>query len=97
MSGFEIRVGGGRPTGEMVAQLACCVLVSTASSSTTGLLLNLVGGQQTGEMGFATVTDWKFFSGERNPLDSNVLGAVASFLEPFGGHLSPKVDKIFKK
>ena len=26
-----------------------------------------------------------------------ILGAVCSFLEPFCGHLSPKVDKIFQK
>jgi len=27
---------------------------------------------------------------------SLVLGAIASFLELFGGHFSPKIDKIVK-
>ena len=28
---------------------------------------------------------------------SVVLGAIVSFFEPFGGHLSPQVDQIFQK
>jgi hypothetical protein len=31
------------------------------------------------------------------PYPRVVLGAIGSFLEPFRGHLSPKVIKIFKK
>ena len=31
------------------------------------------------------------------PYPKLVLGAVSSFLEPFRGHLSPKVIQIFKK
>ena len=30
------------------------------------------------------------------PYPKEVLGAVRTFLEPFRGHLSPKVIKIFK-
>lgn len=36
-----------------------------------GEVLRLVGGRQTGEMGFATVTDWEYYGGQRNPLDLN--------------------------
>ena len=26
-----------------------------------------------------------------------VLGAISSFLEPFRGHLSPKIDKVYEE